>query len=78
MKKYKFPQFLVEIIDPTILVKKVSVPNVAEPFVNIDVHLIMNDIPFGVLLENVPCEDIYTADFMDLAIEKLEEFIEND
>lgn len=72
--KYKFPQFDIEIENPSISIVKKSKPNLDIDVINIQITLEVNGSRFGVVLTDISCSDVTNADFMDLTLTALEEF----
>lgn len=74
MIKYKFPQFEMEIENPIISIINKSMKNIDSNEIELNITLETETAKKGLTLENVPCENIYDADFMALTSIALEPF----
>lgn len=68
--KYKFPQFNIEIENPTIEIDLNSIQDKAiDKLLSVSINLIANNVRFGVIAENMP----YIEDWKDSDIDKMVE-----
>lgn len=76
MITYKFPQFKVEITDPTVTVNmRTLLDNAVDNLLSADVLLETETAKFGVTLEDMPYDDNwYNDDVLPMCIEKLKEY----
>ena len=76
MITYKFPQFKVEIVNPTVTVDMRTLrDNAVDNLLSADVLLETDSAKFGVTLENMPYVDNwYNEDVLPMCIEKLKEY----
>lgn len=76
MITYKFPQFKVEIVNPTVTVDMRTLrDNAVDNLLTADVLLETDSAKFGVTLENMPYVDNwYNEDVLPMCMEKLKEY----
>jgi hypothetical protein len=76
MITYKFPQFKVEIVNPTVTVDMRTLrDNAVDNLLSADVLLETDTAKFGVTLENMPyVENWYNEDVLPMCMEKLKEY----
>ena len=76
MITYKFPQFKVEIVNPTVTVDMRTLrDNAIDNLLSADVLLETDSAKFGVTLENMPyIDNWYNEDVLPMCIEKLKEY----
>ena len=76
MITYKFPQFKVEIVNPTVTVDMRTLrDNAVDNLLSADVLLETDSAKFGVTPENMPYEDNwYNEDVLPMCMEKLKEY----
>jgi hypothetical protein len=76
MITYKFPQFKVEIVNPTVTVDMRTLrDNAVDNLLSADVLLETDTAKFGVTLENMPYdENWYNDDVLPMCMEKLKEY----
>lgn len=76
MTKYKFPQFKVEIVNPSVTVDMRTLrDNAVDNLLTVDVVLETDTAKFGVTLENMPYEDNwYNEDVLPMCMNKLKEY----
>lgn len=77
MIQYKFPQFQVEIVNPTVTVDMTQITdNTVQKELTVSVLLETDTAKFGVSLDAVKYEEVwYDADVYDLVINRLKDFI---
>ena len=76
MIQYKFPQFQVEIVNPTVTVDMTQITdNTVQKELTVSVLFETDTAKFGVLLDAVKYEEVwYDADVYDLVINRLKDF----
>lgn len=76
MITYKFPQFKVEIVNPTVTVDMRTLrDNAVDNLLSADVLLETDSAKFGVTLENMPyIDNWYNEDVLPMCMEKLKEY----
>jgi len=76
MIQYKFPQFKVEIVNPTVTVDMTNITdNTVQKELTVNVLLETDTAKFGVSLDAVKYENAwYDADVYDLVINRLKDF----
>ena len=76
MITYKFPQFKVEIVNPTVTVEMRTLrDNAVDNLLSADVLLETDSAKFGVTLENMPyIDNWYNEDVLPMCMEKLKEY----
>lgn len=77
MIKYNFPQFKVEIVNPSVTVDMTQITdNTVQKELTVNVLLETDSAKFGVSLDAVKYDDVwYDADVYDLVINRLKDFI---
>lgn len=76
MITYKFPQFKVEIVNPTVTVDMRTLrDNAVDNLLSADILLETDSAKFGVTLENMPyIDNWYNEDVLPMCMEKLKEY----
>ena len=76
MIQYKFPQFKVEIVNPTVTVDMTQITdNTVQKELTVNVLLETDTAKFGVSLSSVKYEEVwYDEDVYDLVLERLKDF----
>lgn len=76
MITYKFPQFKVEIVNPTVTVDMRTLrDNAVDNLLSADVLLETDSAKFGVTLENMPyIDNWYNEDVLPMCMDKLKEY----
>jgi hypothetical protein len=76
MIQYKFPQFKVEIVNPTVTVDMTQITdNTVQKELTVNVLLETDTAKFGVSLDEVKYEEVwYDEDVLPLVLERLKDF----
>lgn len=73
--KYKFSQFEAEILNPTVTIQEPYSVKVSENKVSLSVLLKTNEAQFGVQLNDLTVNNIYTDDLMAIVLTALSVYL---